>query len=121
MRGGIGIDITYVHRHERIYKIFGARYLNRFLCKDEQNQFFASPESKRGQFLASRWAAKEALWKALRKDENETSLLFSTVKIENQTAVALSDEWKEALGKRAPLSISISHEKDIAVAVAIFV
>lgn len=61
---GIGTDLIHIDRIEKSYARFGERFLKRFLAMGEREVFL-----RRGQpvsFLAKRFAAKEAVAKALR-------------------------------------------------------
>ena len=60
---GIGTDLIHIDRIEKSYQRFGERFLDRFLAPVEREIFL-----NRGQavnFLAKRFAAKEATAKAL--------------------------------------------------------
>ena len=60
---GIGTDIVAVSRMEIIFRRHGDRALEKFLALDERADCRQSPDTAR--FLAKRFAAKEALGKAL--------------------------------------------------------
>ena len=60
---GIGTDILRVDRVAAVYERFGARFVERLLMPDEQELFSHSKNPVR--FLAMRFAAKEAVMKAL--------------------------------------------------------
>lgn len=60
---GIGIDIVEVRRMEESLARFGRRVAEKILSPAECNEFDATPRPAR--FLARRFAAKEALVKAL--------------------------------------------------------
>lgn len=60
---GTGIDITSLTRMERSLAHFGERFVRRILSEQEQ---LLCPQGERlTEFLAGRWAAKEAFVKAL--------------------------------------------------------
>ena len=60
---GTGIDLASLQRLERGAERFGERFLARVLSAEERERL---PSGKaRARFLAGRWAAKEALAKAL--------------------------------------------------------
>lgn len=117
----IGIDIVHIARCQRLYQRYGSRFTRRFLTAPE----LAALNQRRGpavnQFLAGRWAAKEAAYKALSTvvsgrvslREVEVSELpggAPAIRFLAQTA-ALA----EHAGVRRSL-VSISHETDVAVA-----
>lgn len=63
MIAGIGTDIVAVDRLGRLYERHGARALEKLLAPSEFAEFSRANDSAR--FLAKRFAAKEALGKAL--------------------------------------------------------
>ena len=60
---GIGTDLLRIDRVERVYRRFGERFARRVLMDSEQREFRGSKNPVR--FLAMRFAAKEAIVKAL--------------------------------------------------------
>jgi holo-[acyl-carrier protein] synthase len=60
---GIGTDVLQVSRVERLHEKFGARFAERLLMTEEQQQLQRSKRPVR--FLAMRFAAKEAIVKAM--------------------------------------------------------
>ena len=60
---GIGIDVLEAARIERSFARFGARFVERLLMPEELEQFGRTKRPAR--FLAMRFAAKEAIVKAL--------------------------------------------------------
>jgi len=60
---GIGTDIVQIDRVESVYRRFGERFVTRLLLPDEFLEFEATTRKVR--FLAMRFAAKEAIVKAL--------------------------------------------------------
>ncbi|RDU68136.1 holo-ACP synthase [Helicobacter cholecystus] len=61
----IGIDLTSISRIQKSYKRFGKHFLDRFLSIEEQNLCLKSDQSLNFERLASFWAIKEAISKAL--------------------------------------------------------
>lgn len=59
---GIGTDLVYLPRMERIVQKFGVRFANRILVAQEQIAFKKKPSAL---FLAKHFAVKEAAAKAL--------------------------------------------------------
>lgn len=76
---GIGIDIVQNKRIESVLaKTSALRFITKVLHSDEIQQFDTLKQDKiRTQFVASRWAVKEATVKALGRKE----LVFSDLKI----------------------------------------
>lgn len=60
---GIGTDVVRLERFEQMYQRHGERLVRHLLMLDELKLFRASTQPAR--FLAMRWAAKEAIVKAL--------------------------------------------------------
>lgn len=60
---GIGNDIVDIDRIARTLDRFGARFVNRVFTDDEQAR--AEGKATRAAIYAKRFAAKEAVWKAL--------------------------------------------------------
>ncbi|HOE09922.1 MAG TPA: holo-ACP synthase [bacterium] len=60
---GIGIDIAQIDRFERMERLYGERFLRRILHPIERN--LLERRKNRAEFLAGRFACKEAAKKAL--------------------------------------------------------
>jgi holo-[acyl-carrier protein] synthase len=60
---GIGVDVLEAARIERSYQRFGEHFVQRLLMPEEHAQFLLTKRPER--FLAMRFAAKEAIVKAL--------------------------------------------------------
>ena len=110
----IGVDLTHTSRFTRIFEKHGERFVRRFLSEEEILLWRVSSSPDR--FLASRWSAKEALTKAI-----GTKLPFSGVQVESSGKSApmfraVSEEWKRELAGTTGVSLSISHDLDLAIA-----
>ena len=119
---GVGIDIVDVSRIERLLGEYGDRFALRILAVAERPAYAAS--LRQVWFLANRFAAKEALSKAL-----GTGLRYPVT----LHAISVSNDGagKPAFGFHGPLPdylasrgvtrhhLSLSHEKGMACAVAI--
>ncbi|RLN95268.1 hypothetical protein BBJ28_00027242, partial [Nothophytophthora sp. Chile5] len=64
---GIGVDVALVPRFQRSFARFGERFLRRAFHPQEIDEFYARPSAERPAFLASRWAVKEATFKAFQR------------------------------------------------------
>ncbi|WP_338969379.1 holo-ACP synthase [Spiroplasma endosymbiont of Labia minor] len=100
----IGIDIVKIKRIS-----LKESFLIKFLSQNELqilNDF--SSKQRKMQFVAGRWAAKEAIIKVIDIPTN-----FNKIDIgyENERPVILTSEYKN-------IEISISHDKEYAIAVA---
>jgi holo-[acyl-carrier protein] synthase len=60
---GIGTDIVQIERIQHIYDRYGERFVERLLLPEELQAF--SGHARPGRFLAMRFAAKEAVVKAM--------------------------------------------------------
>jgi holo-[acyl-carrier protein] synthase len=60
---GIGIDVLELERVTRVYRKFGQHFVDRLLLAGERSQFERTARPER--FLAMRFAAKEAIVKAM--------------------------------------------------------
>ncbi|MCO7225462.1 holo-ACP synthase [Pleionea sp. CnH1-48] len=119
---GIGTDILDIPRIEGSYQRFGQKFVDRILSAEEQKSagFQSHPE----RYLAKRFAAKEALMKALGRGLAD-KLRFDNFSVLNDSAgkpyVVVSgraQEVKESLGI-TELHISLSDEKHQVIAFAI--
>ena len=111
----IGVDIVAVARVARVYARYGARFLERAFHPREAARARALPAPRLAAFLAARWAAKEALHKALRVER----LLFTDVEVVSEPSGAPRFELHgaaRAAGARLDLQLSVSHEERYAVA-----
>ena len=115
----IGIDIAEVARFEKLVKRYGDRLVRRILGSREMEIYLRRHD--RAEFLAGRFAAKEAVVKALGKFLTERPAL-SALEIVNDPSgrPKLSlPELLEGQFRRIDFQISISHEKNFAIALAI--
>ena len=117
----IGIDIVEIKRLEEDFSKYGNRFVERILSDEEFERF--DQRMDKLQFLAGRFAAKEAIVKALgyylaqKPRLTQISILNSD---SGQPQVRFPQEV-EAVLNGARCLISISHEKNYAAAVAAFV
>jgi len=105
----IGIDIVEVGRIAKLIR--NKAFLSRVFTRDEIA--YCSRKANRAEHYAVRFAAKEAVWKAL----GMAGISLKHISVKNRL-----NGKPEALirgGKRKDISISLSHTKDYAAAVAI--
>ena len=110
---GMGVDIIEVRRLRQAIEKWGRGFLKRVFTKEELKN--AKTRSSLYQHLAGRFAAKEAVFKAL----GDMGLNWKDVQILNDkkgrpNCVILNDR-----GKNMDVHISISHVKNYAVANAV--
>jgi len=116
----IGLDIVEVSRIERDVEKHGQRFIQRILGVRELLLF--EKRKDKYQFLAGRFAAKEAVIKALGqflKDRPPYNVLQIVSDSFGSPELVLSGDILAKLGQVA-CKLSISHEKNYAVAVAVF-
>ncbi len=107
----IGSDIVEVKRIEKGLNKFGERFAKRILTEREMKEF--EKRKDKAIFLASRFAAKEAVYKAYSLQP------FSWHRIEILKNNAKPQVFID--GKlRKDLKITISHEREYAIAFCIF-
>lgn len=119
---GIGVDIVDVDRIERLLRLYGDQFARRLLAHPERADFEAS--SRPIWFLANRFAAKEALSKALGTGLRHPVTLHAI-------SVASDSIGKPAFGFHGLLPaylasrgisrhhLSLSHEKGMACAIVV--
>jgi holo-[acyl-carrier protein] synthase len=119
MADSIGIDIADVARFRRLLDRYGPRLVDRILSREEAKIF--ARRHDRVPFLAGRFAAKEAVIKALGKYLS-TRPSYSQIEILNDQAGRPLVHLPEALDQQLSgiqLEISISHEQSYAIGLAI--
>ncbi len=110
----VGIDIVKISRIEKMLDKFGKKALERFLDKEEI-ELVKKPETAAGFF-----AAKEAVSKALKTGIGKECSFFDIKIYKNKNNAPYFTLKKKLIEKFniTNTSLSISHEKDFAVAVA---
>jgi holo-[acyl-carrier protein] synthase len=117
---GIGIDIIEIDRIKKSVDKYGDLFLNKIYTETEIN--YSLVKKNKYQHLAARFAAKEAIYKALSSD---TDYIYSwqDIEIYNESnglpRVQLSGPLKDYLGTEKELKISMSHSDNYVTCVAI--
>jgi holo-[acyl-carrier protein] synthase len=115
----IGLDIVSVSRIEQALRRYGDRFLKRILGPSEQQ--LLSHRKDRERFVAGRFAAKEAIIKAL-DGYLDFRPRWSELEIVNTESgrprVILPEKVQIKLGMARPC-VSITHERQFAAAVAV--
>lgn len=117
---GIGIDIIEIDRIKKSIEEYGVKFLTKIFtpseidyCKDKVNRY---------QHYAARFAAKEAVYKALSSGWQK-SISWQDVEVFNETngtpQVTIFGKLKNFLSPDKSLKISISHSKNYVTCVAI--
>jgi len=110
---GAGVDITEVNRIRKAVEKWGDAFLNRVFTGDELIN--AKTRGSLYQHLAGRFAAKEAVFKAL----GDAELNWQDVEILNDKEGKPFCKLLNSKGKGVDIIVSISHVKNYAVANAI--
>lgn len=113
---GVGVDIVKLRRIEDLYKKHGVRFLEKVLSEDEIKLI---PEKFAALYIGGRFAAKEALVKALGGrdfDFSEISLLNDE---NGRPFVSEKEKISDILRAPAEIHVSISHEQDYCAALAV--
>lgn len=117
---GVGCDLVSVSRIKSLMTEHGERFASRILSPDELVGFVLKESS--AAFLAKRFAAKEAISKALGTGIG-TTVSFQDITITNDhlgaPKVALSSTCQQKLGSIPTIHLSISDEHEYAQAFAV--
>ena len=119
----VGVDIVELARVSRLDALFGPRFRAKFLHSSEQARAAALREPSRvASFLAARWAAKEALHKALNGGSpRPLRFLFPEMELAAGSSGAPFFQLHGAARAHAEarglhVSVSVAHEGSAAVA-----
>ena len=119
MIAGIGVDLVEKARIDDLLRRYGDHFVRRVLNPDEREAFAHS--SRQGWFLANRFAAKEAISKALGTGLRYPVTLHSIGILNNeigQPSFRFSDVLNDYLESRRITGshLSITHEKGLVCA-----
>lgn len=117
---GIGIHIIEIERIRYSIDTYKERFLNKVFTKNELE--YCLSKSNKYQHFAARFAAKEAVYKALATGWHE-NLSWQNIEILNEAngmpLVKLSGKLSSFLSNDKSLKISMSHSKNYVTCVAI--
>ncbi|KYD25306.1 holo-ACP synthase [Geobacillus sp. NFOSA3] len=108
---GIGIDIVELERIEQLM-MKNEKFIDRILTEEEKRIFFQLSPKRKVEFLAGRFAAKEAYAKAIGTGIGK-NVSFHDIQImndDNGKPIVVSN------GKDCRIHVSISHSRDYAIA-----
>ncbi len=108
----IGIDIIETKRIKNLIK--NKKFLKRVFNVEEIT--YCESKKNKEQHYAARFAAKEAIWKAL---SGKIKISLKDIVIKNIQTGKPIVEFKNAKAKNIKIEVSLSHTKDYSVAVAI--
>ncbi len=116
---GVGIDIVEIQRIKEIYSRYGERFARKILSDNELNSFFKN--TNKASFLAKRFAAKEAVGKAIGVGIKNGSIL-KNIEIENDINGKPFVKINNLnMTEKKEIHISLSDEKKYAVANALII
>jgi len=117
---GIGIDIIEIERVKKSIDTFGDSFLNKIYTKNELDYCLA--KHNKYQHLAARFAAKEAIYKALASGW-EKDATWKSIEIINEPnglpVVKFIGKLKEFMTDDKDIKISLSHSDKYVTCVAI--
>lgn len=117
---GIGIDIIEIERIKKSVDNFGDAFLNKIYTKTEID--YSIGRKNKYQHFAARFAAKEAIYKALSSDTDKV-YSWQDVEIYNEVnglpKVNFYGSLKDYLDGNKQLKISMSHSEHYVTCVAI--
>ena len=117
---GLGIDIIEISRIKKSVDEYGEKFLQKVFTQDEIS--YCNSKYNKHQHYAARFAAKEAVYKALASGWKE-GLRWKDIEIQNDNSgmpsVKLYGKLKSFISNNAELKISISHSDNYVTAVAI--
>lgn len=118
-----GVDIVEIERMGKAVNRWGGRFMAKIFTQKEQSQ--AEERGLPAQHLAGKFAAKEAVFKALSEFRNGESLQWSDIEILNHNdgrPQVFLHNGADLIRRKSILSqiqVSISHDKQWAVASAV--
>ncbi len=117
---GIGIDIIEIDRIKASIDKYGNHFLQKIYTETEIK--YCQDKSNKYQHFAARFAAKEAVFKALSTGWNK-EVGWQDIEIKNEPSgmpiVKLKGKLKSFLNEEKSLKISMSHSRDYVTCVAI--
>jgi holo-[acyl-carrier protein] synthase len=121
---GLGIDVIEIHRIEETVRRYGEKFISRIFTKNERELCFSRKDA--ASCLAARFAAKEALYKALAAFHNDDFLLpFHDVEVYKDDSgkpfFIFHDKALKTINSTgaAIIHLSITHSRIFAAAIVI--
>lgn len=117
---GIGIDIIEIERIKESIDRFGDHFLNKIYTPNELN--YCLQKHNKYQHLAARFAAKEAIYKAISAEWGR-DISWQDIDIMNEPnglpVAKFSGKLEEFINKDKAIKISMSHSDNYVTCVAI--
>ena len=119
---GIGTDLVVVSRIERLYELHGDRFLLRIFTERERAECLR--RKRAGEALALRWAAKEAVMKALGTGYRK-GVVFHDIEVFHHPTGRPDLRFSGPTAERARAMgvtsafVTLTHDGDMALAVVV--
>ena len=113
----VGTDIVTISRIDKLIRENGERFLNRVYTKNEQN--ICNSKANPKIHYSGKFAAKEAVKKALLSYNNKKNIPFHSIEIHNKKDGEPNVILSDGMNCTDNLKISISHTEEYATAIAI--
>ena len=117
-----GIDLLKTERIQKVYEMFGDKFLYKIFSINEIEQI--KKKKQKIKKIASKFSAKEATSKAIGTGFSE-GLRFKDIEILNQKngkpVVKLYGKAKQKINNVISSSVSISDEKDLVITIVTFI
>ncbi|SFU97423.1 holo-ACP synthase [Alicyclobacillus macrosporangiidus] len=117
---GIGSDVVEIRRVEQALARHGERFLARVLNPEELREAEVLPAARRVEFVAGRFAAKEAVAKALGCGIGRLGMPRVGIVLEDTGLVARFAAWPAGVPPVGRVLVSITHTRELAFAVAVW-
>lgn len=119
---GIGVDLVYIPRFEKLIGKHGNKILQRIFAEQEIQQ--APQQQQQASYYASRWAVKEATVKALGQGGLGSKCIQLGKDKKQVVLLGQAQEYAQAKLQQAHASkmishVTLSHEKDYAIAMVV--
>jgi holo-[acyl-carrier protein] synthase len=123
LRARTGCDLQSVDEVADAVRAFGERYLDRVYTPAEQADCRARGPLAMPRSLAARWAAKEAVLKLIGTGDGVDPRTIEVRDLGGPVSVSLSGRAAALAATAAlgPIEVSLSHTRDLAMAVAVAV
>lgn len=118
MKIACGTDIIEINRVKKSIENVGEKFIETIFTKDEID-YCESKKSQKYQHYAARFAAKEAIFKALSKYLDQNICDWQNFEVLNDDNGKPSVNLKNNIESIESIDISISHCKDYAVAMVV--
>ena len=113
----IGTDIIKIARINKIIETKGQRFLSRIFTDSEQS--ICNSKASPPMFYGGKFAAKEAVKKALLSSNLIKNISLNNIEIQNMRDGAPKVYLKDSIKCSKNIQISVSHEDEYAIATAI--